>query len=363
MITTTKIMAQQPNHQNLDLCLSEWSTSSLPEPSGLCRRVSAASTTASEGSEDEQCLNKYKEFTSLEDDQWVDLSKYGLPEALTKPYQDLPETLESVIQSSVDNMLAQVAAESELHWRLKEEDRGRSEEDSDQSKDKGRILDKGKGVDRTSAVSTAAEGYNTPSRSSSHRLVLTPPPSKATSSVPSTEKASPSAESAFEFTPEAAPTDGLTAANTRPRGNSSPTVNTSSSCPSNPKKRHLLWTVFRRLSDADPYLGLLRHHSTGELHQASDLRERLKKTKKALYRNRETGFVVPRPIGPPVFVFPLLPHLLVLTFSSVSVFLALTTSISGTSSSCAATTTASHASGVSSRTRSRPKPNGHQSAA
>lgn len=287
-------MAQEPDYPTFSLCSSDRSACLLTGPKGQPKGFSTVSTAGFRDSEDRQSSNKGNGSSLPEEDQRVDLNKYGLPEAVTKLNQVLPGTLENVINSSVENIISQVTAESELHWRLRAEERWKSGDGGERAKEADRGVDKGKGVNRMITGSTTAEGSNTSSEPFDSRLFPTPPPSEEAFSLPSTEKASPATGSELELASDtAAATEmDLTAANFGPRKNRSHTVNTSPFSPSNPRKWQLLRTVFRRLSDMDPYLGLLRHHSTGDLHH-SDLRLKLKKTKGALHLGQETGFVFP----------------------------------------------------------------------
>lgn len=287
-------MAQERDYATADMSPFNRPACPLTEPSEQSRRASTVSTADSREPEDKKSSNKGNGSFLPEDDQRVNLSKYRLPEALTKLNQVLPRTLDNVIKSSVENILSQVTAESEINWRLREEERLKSQDNGERSKKTRREVDKGKRVDRMRVRSTTAEGSNSSSEPFDARLVPTPPPSEQANSFPPTEKASPSTESELELAPEtaAATSTDLTTANFGPRKNRSHTANTSSSSPSNPRKWQLLRTVFRKLSDTDPYLGLLRHHSTGDLNHP-DLRTRLKKTKEALHLGQETGFVFP----------------------------------------------------------------------
>lgn len=286
-------MAQERDYPTFSLCSADRSACLLTGPNGQSRGVSAVSAAGFRDSEDRHSSNKGNGSSLPEEDQRVDLSKYGLPEALTKLNQVLPGTLENVIKSSVESILSQVTAESEINWRLQQE-RWKSHDSGERANEADRGVDKGKGVNRMITRSTTAEGSNSSSEPFHARLVPTPPPSEEAISLPTTEKASPATGSELELVSDtAAATEmDLTTANSGPRKNRSHTVNTSPSSTSNPRKWQLLRTVFRRLSDTDPYLGLLRHHSTGDLHH-SDLRSKLKKTKGVLHLGQETGFVFP----------------------------------------------------------------------
>ncbi|KAK7729260.1 hypothetical protein SLS53_009290 [Cytospora paraplurivora] len=97
-----------------------------------------------------------------EDDQ-VDLTKYGLPEALTKVDQVLPEILDITINSSVDHIISQVTAESELRLNVQDEKRTFQEDVKQDVKRVGWAMDKGKAVERIPDVSTASDGLYTSS--------------------------------------------------------------------------------------------------------------------------------------------------------------------------------------------------------
>ncbi|KUI66577.1 E3 ubiquitin-protein ligase arih1l [Cytospora mali] len=271
-------MARDLDHSATGIPLIELSTQLLRQLSVHSQPIS---TTGSKDPEGRESPTKENDSFPPGDDKRVNLRKYGLPEALTKFNQVPPDTIDYLINSSVENILTQITAENEIQWCLQEAERRRSEHNSDQAKEGGGRLVKGKEVDRIPLISTSTGGSNSPSGLFDRRLVPTPPPSEETISFPTTDKASPSTESEISFPPETAATATAT-------GSSSPTVNTSPSTPSNIKKRQFVKAVFGRLSDTDPYFGLLRHHSTGDLHQI-DLGARLKKTKLALRFSQETG--------------------------------------------------------------------------
>ncbi|KUI57546.1 E3 ubiquitin-protein ligase arih1l [Cytospora mali] len=269
-------MARDFDHSTTGIPLIELSTHLLRE---LSVNSPTISTTGSKDPEERESPTKENESFPLGDDLRINLRKYGLPEALTKLNQVPPDTIDYLIKSSVENILTQVTAENEIQWCLQEAERRGSEQDSDQAKESGGGLVKGKGVDRIQFISPSTGCSDSPSDLFDRRLVPTPPPSEETTSYPTTEKASPSTKSEINFPSETAATA---------TGNSSPTANTSPSTPSNIKKHRFLKAVFGRLSDTDPYFGLIRHHSMGDLHQI-DLRARLKKTKLALRLGQETG--------------------------------------------------------------------------
>lgn len=274
-------MAQERDRPNAVLPSTDQSAHAMTEPSGQSRITSTVSTTRSIRSEDRESLNKGNESSPSEDGQQVNLAKYGLPEAIKELSQVVPETLDSIIRASVENILSQITAEREVHLRLQEEERWKSEDNGERAKNKVRVVVTGKAVDRVLSKPTTTDGSHSSSEPLDTRLIHTPPPSEGIISLPTTMKPSPVTENETDF--------ALETTSFEPRKNGSHTANTNSSS-SNPKKWKLLRELFRRLSETDQYLGLFHHRSTGELHYP-DLRSRLQITKQALHLSQETAFV------------------------------------------------------------------------
>ncbi|KAF3762556.1 hypothetical protein M406DRAFT_82840, partial [Cryphonectria parasitica EP155] len=204
---------------------------------------------------------------NVESEDLIDLAKYGPPDALVRLNQVVPSQVKAVIDSSIDNIRAQVAAETELHRQQKEqEERRKIEEKASQSVDESKISETNQvGPDDTpvsnaTSIHSDSESFCTASEG-------------RTMSLDSTSEAETEAVSLGAATEQT----GL-GAGSMGRPKSSSTLGLP------PRRRDLLKAVLQKIGDTDTRRRVL-HRSTGALRQSeAQLRAKFRHARETLQR-------------------------------------------------------------------------------
>lgn len=213
----------------------------------------------------------------------VDLTRYGPPDALARLNQPVPTTVIAMIEDSIETVRAQVDTEAEMR-RRQEQTRGKDPQDEQQPRVKDRTIqsiDKGKGIEtpHTTPISGPAS------------IIASDQTDTASFYTPSEGGQSPSADAKCE-TGMDVPTGKDNAPYFRPMPR--PKASSTSSIP---RRRDLIKSMFRGISDTDA-----RHHVLRRSTGALQFKAKFKHAKQIWQGELQIGSVfLARPSALPVF--------------------------------------------------------------
>lgn len=207
-----------------------------------------------------------------QDERFIDLVKYGPPDALAKLNQTVPITVLAVIENSIDNVRGQVDTETQMR-NQQDSTSGQHPQDRQQhpANDKSlQSIDKEQAADAAQSVLTLG----------SPSMIASDQTDAASFYTPSGRGRSPLADAQSE-----AGRDAPTAGDSAPQSTPMPRLKASSTS-AVPRRRDLIKAMFRGLSKNDARRHVL-HRSTGPL----QFKAKLKNAKQIWQGEIQLGFV------------------------------------------------------------------------